>query len=85
MTAPQPVFKGIFQQKSDGVPFAGYFLKHNEDAGETAADDCFLTLPLKLEGGADNCGESGLFPMTEAVNHFNFLGYPKSNTGQFFP
>jgi hypothetical protein len=83
-TAPQPIFKGIYQQKKDGLAFAGYFLKHNADAGESPADDCFLTLPLKMEGGEHKCGESGIFPMTEVAKHLLFVGYPQNNTGQFF-
>lgn len=78
MSAPEPICKGIFRQNNNGRLFAGYFLKHNADAGETKADDCFITLPLVLAGGEKNCGESGLFPAAEMPQRFTFVKFPEN-------
>ena len=78
MIAPEPVFKGIFQEISTGKIYWGYFLKHNANEGETSDDDCFLTLPVDMTGGEHNCGESGLFPKSNFEQSFRFVGFPKS-------
>ena len=77
MIAPEPILKGIFRETATGKVYWGYFLKHNADAGESAGDDCFLTLPVELTGGEHNCGESGLFPKSDFEAAFSFLGFPK--------
>ena len=69
---PEPVFKGIHRELATGREYRAFFLQHHADAGESSADDCLLTVPLTLEGGAQNCGESGYWPAAEFKSAFQF-------------
>ncbi len=74
MSEPQPVYKGLFMAVATGKRVFAYFLKHNPDAGETADEDCFLTVSDKLTGGERGCGESGLWPVEQFKAGFRFIG-----------
>ena len=77
MSAPLPVPKGLFQEIKTGRRVHGLFLKHNPDAAETVADDCFITISEKFEGAEHNCGESGIYPVDQFKAQFRFLEPPR--------
>ena len=62
---PEPVAKGFATEIATGRRVFVHFLKHDADAGETEADDCFITLSRTLDCGQRASGESGLFPPAE--------------------
>ena len=70
---PLPIIKGKAVEIGTGKRVAAFFLKHNPDAAETAADDCFITVSEKLDVGAEGCGESGIFPPDEFRKQFKFI------------
>ena len=62
---PEPVAKGFAVEIATGRRVSAFFLKHDVNIGETAADDCFITLSRTLDCGQRASGESGLFPPAE--------------------
>ena len=77
MSAPLPVPKGLFVEVATGQRVYAYFQKHHADAGETEADDCFITISEKLDCGEHGAGESGLYPVADFKKEFRFLEPPK--------
>ncbi len=77
MRAPLPTPKGLFAEVATGKRVLAYFLKHNPDAGETEADDCYITISEKLDCGKKGSGESGLYPVADFKKEFRFLEPPK--------
>ena len=77
MNAPLPVYKALHIEFSTAKRVHAYFLKHDPDAGETPANDYFLTVSEMLTGGLKGCGESGLYPVADFRNGFKFLSLPK--------
>ena len=77
MNAPLPLYKGLFVELATAKRVHAFFLQHDPDAGETPADDCFLTVSELLTGGLEGCGESGLYPVADFRNGFKFLSMPQ--------
>ena len=73
MNAPLPVAKGVAEEISTGKRVTAYFLKHDPNAGETVADDCYITISKTLDVGAKGSGESGLYPPAEFRQQFKFI------------
>lgn len=76
-TAPEPIPRGIYGDISNGKKYHAFSLKHNADAGETEDDNCIITVPVIMEGGEHNCGETGIFPPDDFAKRFQFVGFPK--------
>jgi hypothetical protein len=77
MRAPLPIPRGLFAEVATGKRVFAAFQKHHADAGETGADDCYITISEKLDCGDHGCGESGLYPVENFKNQFRFLEPPK--------
>lgn len=76
IAAPLPVYKGLFAELGTAKTVHAFFLKHDDNVGETEADDCFLTVSEKLDGGAHGAGESGLYPVETFKAEFKFICLP---------
>lgn len=84
ISVPEPVLKGIFRETATGKDYWTYFLKHHEAIGESSEDDCYITLPVTLTGGAENCGETGLFPKADFTKQFAFVAFIRPGPGKKF-
>ena len=72
MNIPEPVSKGMAVEMNTGKRVTAYFLKHDPNCGETPSDDCYITISEKLDVGAKGSGESGLYPVDQFRQQFQF-------------
>ena len=70
---PEPVSKGTAVEVATSKRVSVYFLKHDPNVGESAADDCFITVSKSLDVGPQRTGESGLFPPAEFRKLFKLV------------
>ena len=70
---PEPICKDRAVEMDTGKEVAAYFLKHNAEAGEAPADDCYITISKTLDVGAKGSDESGLYPPEEFRKRYKFL------------
>lgn len=64
-----PISKGLAIVRSTGERVRMFFLPHDADAGESPAEDCYITLPAKLDG----TGLTGLFPTAMFHQQFKYV------------
>jgi hypothetical protein len=77
-TAPLPILKGVYRDANSGSEFYTSLQRHNPEAGEAPSDDCMITVPVVLEGGEKQCGESGIWPLADFAKRFQFVRFMKT-------